>query len=74
MLWKILGLFGDFIKKIIGNCPIDTERYFRLTINEKLPYKKTIELLGNPTYSLEEGVTITKKWIDDNFPHLMKVK
>ena len=50
--------------------PVDSGRFFRLTVDEDIPYKDTIELVGEPTFSLEQGIEISVNWIKKYHPHL----
>jgi len=72
-LWKIFALSGDFLNSIGLKVPLDSERYFRLTVNEALPYKKSIELTGGPHYNLTQGISLCMDWIKKYFPDLIRV-
>ena len=71
-LWKVLALIGDFFKILGISFPVDSGRFFRLTINEKLPYHETIKFTGSPTFNLNEGIKISMKWIKKYHPDLIK--
>ena len=71
-LWKILGFSGDIFNLIGFNSPISSARYFRLTVDEKIPFQKTINIAGKPQYTLEQGVQICIDWIHNYFPHLLR--
>ena len=72
LLWKTLGMLGDIFNLFGFNAPVSSARYFRLTINEKLPFQKTINIVGKPQYTLEQGVQMCIDWIGQYFPHLLR--
>ena len=71
-LWKVLALAGDTLKYGNIKFPVDSGRFFRLTVNEDIPYEDTIDLVGKPTFSLEQGIEISVNWIKQYHPHLIK--
>ncbi len=71
-LWWVLARAGDYAKLLKIPYPISSERYFRMTVNENLPYEKTIEISGKPQISLQEGVKRCIAWIEKHAPHIMK--
>lgn len=71
-LWGILGATGSVIKSMGGSFPIDSDRYFRLVINESIPYEKMIEIAGEPNNSLGNGVMETVNWLVVHHPELVK--
>ena len=54
--------FGDVLLAMGIRSPISSERFFRLTVNEALPFEKTIALTGEPEISLHEGITRSVAW------------
>jgi GlcNAc-P-P-Und epimerase len=64
-LWKLLGATGSIIKNYGGSFPIDSDRYFRLTVQENIiPYQKTLDVTGPPRFSLNDGVQDCVDWMD----------
>ena len=61
-LWKFLAKLGDAINRLGLKFPMSSERYFRLTVNEQIPYEATIELAGPPRVSLREGIHRSAEW------------
>ena len=61
-LWKLFAIFGDSINNVGLKFPMSSERLFRLTVNEKIPFQATIDLTGPPKTSLEEGVIKSIDW------------
>ena len=61
-LWQFLAKTGDILNKFAFNFPMSSERFFRLTINEQVPYEATIELAGPSRVSIEEGVRKSVRW------------
>lgn len=74
LLWRTVGSLGNIIKAMGGSCPIDSDRYFRLTVQESLPYKKTLDITGNPLLSMEDGVRKCIGWIQSYYPTLIYSK
>jgi nucleoside-diphosphate-sugar epimerase len=70
-LWRIIGLFGSLVKAMGGSSPVDLDRYFRLTVQESLPYKKTLDITGPPIFSLDDGVRECISWIQSYYPDLI---
>jgi len=71
ILWRIMGIIGSQIKSITGSFPIDSDRYFRLTVQETIPYERTLAVTGAPLYSLDDGVRECLKWIYNHCPSLI---
>ncbi len=61
-LWRFIARTGDVINRLGFKFPISSERFFRLTVNEQIPYQATIKLVGMPKVSLSEGVRKTMHW------------
>lgn len=61
-IWKILARIGDQIKRVNIPFPMSTERLFRLTVSEFIPYEKTLSLIKRPPVSLVEGIRRSVKW------------
>ena len=57
--------FGDFISVITGKqFLLTSSRYNSMTEDYLTPMDKTIKTLGEPIYSMDEGVELTIKWIN----------
>jgi len=61
-IWRLLAWAGDALLAIGIKSPVSSERFFRLTVNESIPYQKTIDLTGEPVISLHEGITRSVAW------------
>ncbi len=61
-LWHMFALMGDAMIKVGIKSPISSERFFRLTVNESIPYQKMIDLTGQPVVSLDEGIDRSVAW------------
>jgi len=61
-LWRFLAKTGDVLKKLGLKFPMSSERLFRLTVNEQVPYQSTIEIAGLPRVSVDEGVRKSVRW------------
>jgi GlcNAc-P-P-Und epimerase len=60
--WKFLAKSGDAMNRLGVKFPMSSERFFRLTVNEQVPYEATIELAGPPRVSLGEGINKSANW------------
>ena len=70
---KSLALFGDVLKNIGVAFPINSSRYKSMTTSNDAPMDKTFVVLGNPPYSLEEGIEATVDWLKVYHPKLIKI-
>jgi len=61
-LWRFLARTGDALNRLGLKFPMSSERFFRLTVNEQIPYQSTFELAGLPRVSLDEGVRKSMRW------------
>jgi len=61
-LWKSIAKIGDLLQKIGLRFPMSSERFFRLTVNENIPFQPTIDITGLSKVSLEEGVSKSVLW------------
>jgi nucleoside-diphosphate-sugar epimerase len=61
-VWRLFALAGDFLNAIGVKFPISSPRLFRLTVNEAVPYEKTIALVGQPSVTLDEGIFRSVEW------------
>jgi len=58
-----LAIVGDGVVALGGKFPIFTSRYRSMTENYVTPTDKTFEVLGPPSFSLEQGVKQTVSWL-----------
>ncbi len=63
-LWRLFAWVGDTLLAMGVRSPFSSERFFRLTVNETIPYQKTIELTGTPNISLSEGIARSVAWFN----------
>jgi nucleoside-diphosphate-sugar epimerase len=61
-VWRILALIGDALNRIGIKFPISYQRLFRLTVNEVVPFERTISLCGQSSISLDEGIYRSVEW------------
>lgn len=61
-LWRLLAVIGDTFSRFGIKFPMSSDRLYRLTINEQIPYESTIELAGLPKTTMEEGVLESVEW------------
>ena len=71
-LVKAIALLGDLFSMIAVPFPLTSSRFKSMTTNNQAPMGKTFEVLGNPPYSLHDGVLETIKWIEKYHPRLIK--
>tara|TARA_S200000501_G_scaffold271423_1_gene255166 strand:- start:7626 stop:8615 length:990 start_codon:yes stop_codon:yes gene_type:complete len=72
VIWKTTALIGDGLKAVGVKSPIDSGRYFRLTVNENIPYEDTIEFVGNSKFDIKQGLEISLEWIKQYHSSLIK--
>jgi len=60
---RLLALFGDALRLFGGRFPITSSRYRSMTESYPTPMKPTLQLLGEPPYSLQEGIDQTVEWL-----------
>jgi len=66
-LLKNMGLFGDLFGKLTGKrFVIDSSRFRSMTQDYLAPMDPTFELLGRPTFDLENAVKQTLSWLDNH--------
>ena len=61
-LWRLPAKTGDILNRLGLKFPMSSERLFRLSVNEQIPYQATIELAGLPRVALDEGVRKSVRW------------
>lgn len=69
-----LAVVGDVLRIFKIKFPITTSRYKSMTTDNPAYMDKTIEELGEPPYSLEDGVKQTVEWMRQAHPHLVRIK
>jgi len=62
-LLRMIALAGDMVKATGRSFPLFSSRYRSMTQSYFVDMNPTIELLGAPKYSLEEGVDQTVEWL-----------
>lgn len=60
---KGLAFSGDVLKVLKIKFPITSSRYQSMTTSNTAPMQKTFQLLGNPKYSLQQGIDETVEWL-----------
>ncbi len=60
---KVLALVGDVLSALRLKFPITSSRFKSMTEDNPVVMEKTFKLLGNPKYSLEQGITETVVWL-----------
>lgn len=62
-LLRALGLAGDALKLIGLPSPIDSGRAFRMSTSSAIDLGPTVDLVGAPSVSFEQGVERTVEWV-----------
>jgi nucleoside-diphosphate-sugar epimerase len=60
---RSIALMGDVVNTLGGKFPLFSSRYKSMTENYITPMEKTLDRLGMPTTSLQQGVKITADWL-----------
>ncbi len=60
-----LALVGSFLQKFRVKFPITLSRYKSMTSDNPAPMEKTMQVLGESKYTLQEGVKISTDWLID---------
>ena len=68
-----LALLGDLLRLIRIRFPITTPRYKSMTTDNPVNIDKTLAELGEPPYSLQQGIEETVKWMKLHHPRLVKI-
>lgn len=68
-----LAILGDLLKYLKVRFPITTSRYKSMTTDNPAFMGKTFDELGNPKYTLQEGINQTIVWLKEKHPNLVKV-
>jgi len=61
-IWRLLANFGDALIRVGLKFPMSSERLFRLTVNEQVPFQPTVDIARSPRVTLEEGVERSVSW------------
>ena len=64
---RSLSYVGDFLALFNLKFPIKSSRYKSMTLDYLTPMEATFEVLGNPPFSLEDGIEITVKWLKNEY-------
>jgi len=68
-----LALIGDILRLVQLKFPITTSRFRSMTTDNPVDLTKTIEALGEPKYTLQQGIDETISWMRKVHPDLVKV-
>lgn len=61
-VWRGLASVGDVVRALKLPFPVNSERFFRLTVNEDLPNELIVQLERESLISLAEGIAETVSW------------
>lgn len=67
-----LAFAGDFLRLFNVKFPITTSRYRSMTTDNPASMEHTFTNLGEPKYSLEEGIAQTVEWLKKYHPNLVR--
>lgn len=70
---RALAILGDMLNKVGKNFPITTSRFKNMIAGNAAPMEPTFQLLGNPPFSLNDGIKETIKWMKVYHPKLVKI-
>jgi nucleoside-diphosphate-sugar epimerase len=62
---RALASLGDALRAVGLSFPMYASRLHNLTTPNPVPIKTTLDLLGPPPYSLNDGIQQTVKWLDE---------
>ena len=63
---RLLAKIGDVLKAVGLRFPMYSARFENLVTPNPVPVEPTLELLGTPPYSLDNGVDETVEWLKSN--------
>lgn len=70
-LVRIMAKAGDAMTKVTGKrAPIDSTRFDSMTEDYLTPMDKTFAAIGQPKYTVEQGMEQTLDWVRGYAPHL----
>jgi nucleoside-diphosphate-sugar epimerase len=61
-LWRAGAVVGDALNAVGVRFPVSSPRLFRLTVNESIPYERTMAITGDSRVSLQEGIARSVRW------------
>jgi len=61
-LWWIMAMSGNFFNFFNLKFPVNTDRFFRLTVNEFIPEFMIVNIPADKTVSLDEGIRRSVEW------------
>lgn len=61
-VWRCMATIGDAARRAGFNCPVNTDRLFRLTVNETLPTTMTVAVPNYVPTSIDEGIEESVTW------------
>jgi len=61
-LWRVMAITGDVMRALGLRFPVNSDRLFRLTVNENLPDELIAKLDAADTISLDDGVAKSVEW------------
>ena len=62
-LLKSIGMMGDQLAKVGKSFPLTGSRYRNMISDYLTPMEKTFDVLGEPPYSLQDGVQQSVEWL-----------
>jgi GlcNAc-P-P-Und epimerase len=65
LLVRSLALVGDVLTAVKLKFPITSSRYRSMTEDNPAPMSKTIQVLGKPRFTLQQGIEETVTWLKD---------
>lgn len=64
---RAIGYFGDLLSFVKVKFPITSSRYTSMTQDYTTPMERTFMALGEPPYSMEHGINLTVKWLNNDY-------
>jgi GlcNAc-P-P-Und epimerase len=74
MFVRSLAWVGDILSLAGIRFPLTSSRYQSMTNSNIAPMEETFRVLGDPPYSLNQGITETVEWMKVHFPELIKIQ
>lgn len=69
---QALGYLGDVLSVVKIKFPITSSRYKSMTQDYLTPMEFTFSTLGEPPYTMEQGIEITVHWLNNDYSVLNK--
>ena len=63
-LIQVMARIGDLLGIVGLSFPMQSERFFNLTTSNPVPMDGTIDIFGEPPYSLDHGIEETLAWLE----------